>query len=77
MKFVTLDDNVLLGQGHRASHEVVVDEKEERGRMMISRGKLKNSEKNLLQCHFVHHECHFKSPGVEPESPRTEQRLVA
>jgi hypothetical protein len=28
------------------------------GGMMTGRGKPKNSEKNLLQCHFVHHEPH-------------------
>jgi hypothetical protein len=29
-------------------------------------GKQNNSEKNLLQCHVVHHESHLKSPGLEP-----------
>jgi hypothetical protein len=33
---------------------------------MISRGRPKNSENNLLQCHFVDHESHFKSPETEP-----------
>jgi hypothetical protein len=30
--------------------------------------KPKNSEKNLLQCQFVHHELNFKSPGIVRES---------
>jgi hypothetical protein len=36
--------------------------------MMIKRGKLKNSEKALLQCHFFRHESHMKSRGIEPEA---------
>jgi hypothetical protein len=32
--------------------------------MVIKRGKSK-SEKVLLQCHFIHHESHLKSPGIE------------
>jgi hypothetical protein len=36
--------------------------------MMISRGKQKKSKKNLLQSHFVHHESHLKSSGIEHRS---------
>jgi hypothetical protein len=32
----------------------------------IDRGKPKDSEKNLSQCHFVHQKSHFYWPGCEP-----------
>jgi hypothetical protein len=40
----------------------------------IDRGKPKYSEKNLSQCHFVHHKPHMDRPGIEPWPPR---RLTA
>jgi len=35
-------------------------------------GKPNNSEKNLFQCHIVHHKSHMDLPGHEPGSPRRE-----
>jgi hypothetical protein len=34
--------------------------------MYIDRGKPKNSEKNLSQCHFVHHKSLMEDPGANP-----------
>jgi hypothetical protein len=36
--------------------------------MVYRRGKPKNSEETLLQCYFVHHNSHLKSPGIEAGS---------
>jgi hypothetical protein len=36
------------------------------------RGKPKNSEKSLSQCHFIHHKFHMDWPGREPRPPRWE-----
>ena len=42
----------------------------------IDRGKPKNSEKNLFQCHFVYHKSHMDRPGIEPGPPRWEFMAV-
>jgi hypothetical protein len=36
------------------------------------RGKPKYSEKNLPQCHFVHHKSHMDRLGIEPVPQRWE-----
>jgi len=33
------------------------------------RDESKYSDKNLSQCHCVHHKSHFDWPGIEPGSP--------
>jgi hypothetical protein len=35
----------------------------------IAKGKPKQSEKNLSQCHFVHNKSHMDRAGIEPGPP--------
>jgi hypothetical protein len=41
----------------------------------IDKGKLKNSEKNLFQCHFVHHKSQMDSSGHYPGERRAINHL--
>jgi hypothetical protein len=36
----------------------------------IDRGKPKYSERNMSQCHFIHHKSHMDRHGMEPGPPR-------
>jgi hypothetical protein len=38
----------------------------------IDRGKSKYWDRNLSQCHFLHHKSHGNWPGIEPGPPRSE-----
>jgi hypothetical protein len=40
--------------------------------MILTRGKPKDSEKNLSQWHFVHHKSHMNRLGSEPKPPKGE-----
>jgi hypothetical protein len=44
---------------------------------MISRGKQRNMEMNLLWRHCVHHNNHLNLPVIKPEFPRWEARVKA
>jgi hypothetical protein len=41
----------------------------------VDRGKPKDSEKNLSQCHSVHHKSHMDCPGREPENGKKRKCL--
>jgi hypothetical protein len=56
------DDNVFFGQGYNTAAW-------NNDGMVISRGKQKNSEKDMHQCHFIPHKSHVKSPGLEQSCP--------
>jgi hypothetical protein len=45
--------------------------------MVISEGKQKNSQKNLLQYHFVHHESDLSHPGLNPGFRGEKQTFTA
>jgi len=36
----------------------------------IDRGKMKYSEKNLCQCHFIQDKFHMERPRIEPGAPQ-------
>jgi hypothetical protein len=59
-------DNVLPGQNYRTPQGVAMDEYGAKVEPSVARENRRNSEKNLVQCHFVHQETHTNVPGIEP-----------
>jgi hypothetical protein len=54
---------MLLGQGYRTPHEAVIDEYGEMVEWWLA-GENRRTQKNLLQCHFIHYEFNLKSLGI-------------
>jgi hypothetical protein len=67
-------DNVLRDQIYGTPQGAVTDWGGAMVEWWLAGENWRNSERNLLECHFVDHEFHMKSLGIKPEAPQWEAR---